>query len=318
VRIAIGTRIHNASAFLRSTCFKIILGVTCCILAMDQCSCGFQNISCGCDVFIALLDRVAASVTIRNILALPIFARNVVCRIFEDEALGASIGATVALLCTALVVVSVRAIPITAKNIRGIPSELVVGGALEHAASTLLVGTGIQILLVARCILTCDQCSCRFQDVTAWWFVIITVRNPIATGISVNICTQPPNTEEVVPVPLWNVARRTRQGATFAFLATAYVEVGIGAVHILTMYELSIRPEQVAVRALEHCAEALLITARSQILQCACLVLAWNVRSIGLLNKALWAPIVMTLGDSVTACVPITVHANPVCARDVL
>jgi len=94
--------------------------------------------------------------------------------------------------------------------------------------------------------------------------------------------------------------------------------VRVGAIHIIAVNELSIGPEQKAVGALEHCAEALLIRACRQVLQGACRVRAWDISGRHFQDKALWSCVVVTSGNSITTCVTITISAHPIRARDLL
>jgi hypothetical protein len=63
----------------------------------------------------------------------------------NNEAFGAFVCAAVTFLSTAFVEIGIRAIFITAQNVRSIVPELIVGRASEHAASALLIGTSFQI-----------------------------------------------------------------------------------------------------------------------------------------------------------------------------
>jgi len=76
------------------------------------------------------------------------------------------------------------------------------------------------------------------------------------------IITLESGAEDMVPVELGNEARRARECAAFAFLATALVKVCVRTIHVIAMYKLSFAPQHEGVRALIHCAETFLITAR--------------------------------------------------------
>jgi hypothetical protein len=172
-------------------------------------------------------------------------------------------GIAFALLCAAFLEVSLRAILISTHNFFSVVPLHVAWWAFEHSATPFSLGTCLQIIFFgARRIFAPELLCTMFQqpplrrlEVNAWldW---------VATGISVVVIAFPVCAEESGHMCLVNMSTTgTHISLAISLLTAALREGRFCAVGIIAQDVCGIRPEQVILRAIHHCARAFHIAA---------------------------------------------------------
>jgi hypothetical protein len=194
---------------------------------------------------------------------------------------------TLAFFTAASVVVSVSAIDIVTENFRSIMSVEGARRATHGDTRAFFISTRLLVIICAGCVFALDISGQLLLNPACGRIVTVACADWTATLVLVAIVTHPKRASECFAIRPRDITACARVGGALAILATALMEVCVGAVLVVAGNVRRIILELIIWRARVHGAAPFLVSTCIQVQSGACHILAMDHSSHRLVDIAI-------------------------------